>query len=349
MVTRLRSIGVALAFAVALLLLIATAASAREKIVLMREIGEGRGSGPGQLYLPRAVAVDDVTGDVYVSELVNQRVDEFTATGSFVMMFGRDVNLTKDSEPKATQVEKDICVSGEECGSGEEGEGSGEFNAPQGIAVEQSTGDIYVVDKNNHRVEKFTAAGQFVLMFGDEVNITKDGEKGATQAEKNLCTAASGAECGAGTVGSGPGAFMTWEGNDSVLAIEGGASPTIYVGDESRVQEFNSSGTAVGEVSLSGALGGGDVTALAVDSTGNLYLKYSSATGVRKFNDAGIEEGNELFDQGRNSAASIAVSPTGEVIVIDGEPAWHGSVYSASGDVLTSSFGEGTIVYGSGE
>ena len=45
---------------------------------------------------------------------------------------------------------------------GGEGSGPGQFKEPVGVAVNDETGDVYVVDKGNKRVEEFTASGTFV-------------------------------------------------------------------------------------------------------------------------------------------------------------------------------------------
>src|SRR6476469_4563459 len=62
-------------------------------------------------------------------------------------------------------------------------------SAPTDAAVDRATGDVYVTDPPNHRVEKFDSAGNFILMFGKEVDLTSGG---------NICTAASGHICKAG-------------------------------------------------------------------------------------------------------------------------------------------------------
>ena len=41
----------------------------------------------------------------------------------------------------------------------------GQFNFPQGIACDSSE-NVYVADRENHRVQVFTAEGKFVRMFG---------------------------------------------------------------------------------------------------------------------------------------------------------------------------------------
>ena len=48
---------------------------------------------------------------------------------------------------------------------GKEGPGAGEFTSPAGVAVNDATEDVYVVDKGNRRVEEFTADGTFIKEF----------------------------------------------------------------------------------------------------------------------------------------------------------------------------------------
>ena len=48
---------------------------------------------------------------------------------------------------------------------GSSGGGTGEFNSPRGAAID-SVGDVYVADFLNWRVQKFTASGQFISVWG---------------------------------------------------------------------------------------------------------------------------------------------------------------------------------------
>ncbi len=48
---------------------------------------------------------------------------------------------------------------------GGEGSGPGQFKEPVGVAVNDETEDVYVVDKGNKRVEEFTAEGDFITEF----------------------------------------------------------------------------------------------------------------------------------------------------------------------------------------
>jgi hypothetical protein len=48
---------------------------------------------------------------------------------------------------------------------GEEGTGNGQFKEPTGIAVNDTTHDVYVVDSTNNRVEEFTSTGAYIGQF----------------------------------------------------------------------------------------------------------------------------------------------------------------------------------------
>jgi len=51
---------------------------------------------------------------------------------------------------------------------GPSGTGAGQFNTPRGVAVNQTNGELYVVDSSNHRIQRFGAAG-FVSAWGVDV------------------------------------------------------------------------------------------------------------------------------------------------------------------------------------
>jgi DNA-binding beta-propeller fold protein YncE len=102
----------------------------------------GRGSGAGQFVYPYGIAVD-AAGDVYVADTVNDRVQKFSAGGAFLGTWG---------------------------GSGR---APGRFYTPTSVAVDPA-GYVYVADRaapypaeGRARVQKFTAAGDFVTQWFD--------------------------------------------------------------------------------------------------------------------------------------------------------------------------------------
>lgn len=73
---------------------------------------------------PYGVAVSSTTGDVFVADRNNHRIQKFDFLGNYLSMWG---SL---------------------------GSGDGQFNNPSGIAVD-SSGNVYVSDTYNHRIQVF--------------------------------------------------------------------------------------------------------------------------------------------------------------------------------------------------
>jgi DNA-binding beta-propeller fold protein YncE len=78
------------------------------------------GSGPGQFNGPIGVAVDNA-GHVYVADARNQRIQKFTADGTFLTMWGTY------------------------------GSGPGQFKGPSYLAIDAAN-NVYVTDFENFRV-----------------------------------------------------------------------------------------------------------------------------------------------------------------------------------------------------
>ncbi len=140
---------------------------------------------------------------------------------------------------------------------------------PSDVAVDQSNGDVYVTDPNNHRVEKFNEKGEFLLMFGKEVN-----KHGASQAERDLCTKEPGEECQPGASASTPGAFE----EPDFLAVDD-TDGDLYVGDEGdgTLSKWGESGNLIEAWGTKGQLTGfGGLDGVAVDPSGNLFVEFAS-------------------------------------------------------------------------
>ena len=107
---------------------------------------------------------------------------------------------------------------------GTQGSGDGQFEFPNGIAID-SADNVYVSDPNNQRVQKFSNTGAFITKWGSP--------------------------------GSGNGQFG---GAQSIgLAID--SANNVYVSDSgnSRIQKFTSSGAFLAKWGTFGSADGADV------------------------------------------------------------------------------------------
>ena len=136
----------------------------------------------GQLNNPWGVAVDG-EGNILVVDTDNHRIQKFTASGLFLCAVGTQgegplqfnepmyiafnatnnkIYVTDDQNFRVQVLNSDLTFSNT---FGKKGSGRGQFNGIRGIACD-STGNMYVVDTYNHRIQVFTAYGKFLRMFG---------------------------------------------------------------------------------------------------------------------------------------------------------------------------------------
>ena len=166
------------------------------------------------------------------------------------------------------------------------GSAQGEFKFPSGVAVDQG-GNVYVADQLNHRIQKFTAAGEFVDDWGG--------------------------------LGSGDGEFIRPIG----VAVD--SSGIVYVTDSGnhRVQRFSSSGVFLGAWGSPWGTSGAapsfhTPTSIAVDASGNLLVVDTGTYLVHKV----TPDGTELAALGQGAGesrlrlpVSVAADGTGDVYV----------------------------------
>jgi DNA-binding beta-propeller fold protein YncE len=117
------------------------------------------GSGAGQLREPTAVAVNAHTGDIYVVDRGNARIDRFDAAGQFLEAWGWGVADGKKEYERCTT----------SCKAGLSGKGRFELEAPDAIAVDSSTspqdpsaGAVYVEARTSEEsaaIDKFGPEG----------------------------------------------------------------------------------------------------------------------------------------------------------------------------------------------
>ena len=243
------------------------------------------------------IAADPTTGHIFISDIGNNRISEFTAFGGFVKAWGWGV---ADGSTAAPQTCTTVCFAGKL------GSGAGQLKMPNGIALAPS-GDLYVFERENHRVQVFDQSGKFVLMFGGGVNET-DGT--------DICTAASGDTCGEGSVGTGQSEFFEADFTNSFRTgsdyIDFGPNGLLYVGDRDRIQKFEADGDYVGSLPLpkNGTPGMLDVDQV----SGNVYFAFSNPPDAFRLDET---TGAEIYQLPTTAVEGMATDPAGTLFVSD--------------------------------
>jgi DNA-binding beta-propeller fold protein YncE len=180
----------------------------------------------GEMDRPRGVATD-ASGDVYVADQGNHRIQKFDPEaadfeGLWKRGWGKDV-ISGNAEEGF-----EVCETRADCKAGETGGLGGEMSSPFGVGTDDS-GDVYVADQGNHRIQKFDSNGEFDRAWGKDV-ISGGG------AGFEVCTSSNEAGCKAGETG-GLGGEMNLP-----LGVATDASGDVYVGDHGnlRIQKFDS-------------------------------------------------------------------------------------------------------------
>ena len=269
------------------------------------------GYGNGQFRSAVGVAVDG-SGNVYVAEYDNNRIQKFSASGAYITQWGslgsgdgqfqsaRDVAVDGNGYVYVTDFLNHRIQKFDGSGAfvakwGSLGTGNGQFDNPTGVAVDGS-GYVYVTDFNNNRVQKFDVSGAFVTQWGSlgSGNGEFDGPTGVAvdgsgyvyvvdynnhRIQKFDGSGAFVAEWGSN--GSGDGQLM----NPQNVAVDG--SGYVYVTDfnNNRVQKFDVSGAFITKWGSNGS-GDGQLklpTGVAVDGSGYVYVADFGNNRIQKF------------------------------------------------------------------
>jgi len=229
------------------------------------------GSGQGQFQNDQGVAVDPNTGNVYVADYGLNRVEELTASGTFVAWVGSETS----------------------------GSGEGQLSHPESVAV-SSAGNVYVGDAGNHRVEEFDSTGHYVRAFGTEgvgtgqfgstiYGMAFDGNGKLWVADGSnhrvqRFSATGSYEKQYGTQGTSEGKLEEPRG----IAVSGSG---VYVVDavNNRVLQLTLEGTFVSQFGKSGWENGQvrEPWGIAADAKGDLFVAEKGAGMIEEFNAQG--------------------------------------------------------------
>jgi DNA-binding beta-propeller fold protein YncE len=142
------------------------------------------GTGDGQFNGTTGVAIDPKTGNVYVADFNNSRIQKFDSNGRFITKWGSlgtadgqfNGTLVVAVDPNTGNVYADDLYNNriqkfDSNGNfiakwGSPGTGDGQFNGTTGVAIDPKTGNVYVADFNNNRIQKFDSNGRFITKWG---------------------------------------------------------------------------------------------------------------------------------------------------------------------------------------
>ena len=110
-------------------------------------VWNGSNTPAGEFTGKLALAVENATGDVYVADSSHAVIDKFDQDGNLIASFG-------DSTPTPNGQ-----LAGSETTAGSFSPAS---SVAFGLAVDQATGDLYVIDAGHEVIDAFTAAGEFL-------------------------------------------------------------------------------------------------------------------------------------------------------------------------------------------
>jgi DNA-binding beta-propeller fold protein YncE len=211
-------------------------------------------------------------GSLYVADTMNHRIQHLSQQGELLDEWGGFSGGTEEVAPAP----------------------NGTFNEPWGVAVAPD-GTVYVADTWNHRVQHFTAQGQFLGSFG--------------------------------FFGQAESADAFW--GPRAVAVD--AEGRVYVADtgNKRVAVFDEQGRALGSFGGFGLqLGGMDEpVGLGLGQDGSIFVADTWNQRVQVFEESGEGEYGAVagwdvqgwFGQSLDNKPYLAVGPEGEVCVSDPE------------------------------
>ncbi len=235
----------------------------------------GPGSGNGQFTDPYFLAFD-AGNNLYASDFLNNRVEEFTHSGSFLRTIG-----------------------------------GGQLSRPLGVTLDAG-GNIYIGDYGNSRIVEYNSAGSLIrtvasgvslpygLQFDPSANLwVQENHSNIVEFDTSGNVVKT-----VGTPGSGPGQIRDAGG----IAFD--ANGNLYDADSAnnRINEFNSAGGFVRTI------GSGGFTDVRVDGSGNIFGADFNSNRVVEYDASGAFVQNIGVGQ-LSSPSGLAFDNNGNIFV----------------------------------
>src|SRR2546422_263704 len=194
-----------------------------------------------QFAFPQGIAVDP-SGDVYVVDTGNSRIQKFDSNGKFILSFGQS------------------------------GLGGGQFLSPRAI-VADSQGNIYVSDSGNNRIEKFTQDGVFLQAYG-------------SSSGSNLKTPLGLSVDKSGNI------YVVDNGNNRIVKLDRNGNAITSWGTQGKGPDFFDNPRDV-----------------AVDSIGNVFVVDSNNNRIQKFGLESQQIQSQITNQTRTTLQQQTANP----------------------------------------
>lgn len=207
-----------------------------------------------------AVFAPRATAQTFVAEWSEADIGRIGPVGLAIDSNSTSSVLYVADDPNGRIVKIDLATGNRLAAWGQTGNGQLQFNRPYGVAVDPATHDIYVTERDNHRVQRITNNGAFVM--------------------------------GWGTPGTAPGQFY------QPIGIAADANGNVYVADHgnNRIEKFHVTQTTAGYnvdlVTMWGGTGSanGQFNApygLTLDAAGNVWVADAQNHRLQKFDPNG--------------------------------------------------------------
>lgn len=311
----------------------------------------------GGMSNPQGVAIDQATGNLYVSDPGLQRIDEFDASGNFIRSWGRNVIASgPGSSPLANAVQKltvkatggkfTLEYQGQKTGAlpfdtsaaavqaaliGLSTIGAGNVEVIGGPGDETGTTPYSIIFKGalaNTPVATILAASDATEPLTGGIATAGIEVMAQGSNEFEICTAAAVCQKGVST-GATAGSINTSTGYLTVVPAGAPNAGNLLVGEFRRVQEFAADGSFVRAF-------GWDVVSVGPGNTGTAFeICRAAIFDVCKAGTTGAGLGQFGGNPGAPSPARIAVDTSGAIYTVESGVNFRVQKFSLAGENLT--------------